>query len=119
MFHCFPGPGSCHGDSGGPVFSSSSSGGPVLLGVTSSGTSRIGNCGGVDNPTHYARVKRLLPWIRNYVEDACISGEEEIKAGKAGEESAEVRIGKEERVVGKRRERKRKRHRSGIVPFIL
>lgn len=27
----------------------------VVLGVTSSGTSKIGNCGGIDNPTHYTR----------------------------------------------------------------
>ena len=52
------GPGSCHGDSGGPVFVGDGdvgSGRAVVLGVTSSGTSSIGNCGGVGNPTHYTR----------------------------------------------------------------
>ena len=53
------GPGSCHGDSGGPVFQPALKNGKqifVILGVTSSGTSNIGHCGGINNPTHYTRV---------------------------------------------------------------
>ncbi len=64
------GPGSCHGDSGGPAFQPALQDGRkvyVLLGVTSSGTSNIGHCGGIDNPTHYTRIKKFLPWIRKYV----------------------------------------------------
>ena len=41
----------------------------VLLGVTSSGTSQIGHCGGIDNPTHYTRIKKLTSWITKYVDE--------------------------------------------------
>jgi len=46
----------------------------------SSGTSKIGNCGGIDNPTHYTRLKKLLPFILHYVDDKdhlCFSDGEE------------------------------------------
>lgn len=65
------GPGSCHGDSGGPLYkyvvSDKGVKIPVLLGTTSLGTSRIGNCGGINNPTHYVRIQKLLGWINRYV----------------------------------------------------
>jgi hypothetical protein len=35
----------------------------------SSGTSKIGNCGGIDNPTHYTRLKKLRKFIETYVDD--------------------------------------------------
>ena len=35
----------------------------VLLGVTSSGTSQIGHCGGIDNPTHYTRIKVIYQGV--------------------------------------------------------
>ena len=35
----------------------------------SSGTSKIGNCGGIDNPTHYTRLKKLRSFILDYVDD--------------------------------------------------
>ena len=69
----FQGPGSCHGDSGGPLFvdgHGKSTKQHILLGLTSSGTSRIGHCGGIGNPTHYTRISKLLPWIKIYVKDA-------------------------------------------------
>ena len=48
----------------------------VILGVTSSGTSNIGHCGGINNPTHYTRVKKITKWIKKYVhpEDICWAG---------------------------------------------
>lgn len=39
----------------------------ILLGVTSKGHSSIGNCGGIDNPTHYVRVREMLSWIKTYI----------------------------------------------------
>ena len=36
----------------------------VLIGVTSRGTGIRGNCGGLDNPTHYVRLKLFLEWIK-------------------------------------------------------
>ena len=73
------GPGSCHGDSGGPVFQPALKNGKqifVILGVTSSGTSNIGHCGGINNPTHYTRVKKISKWITKYVQpgDICWAG---------------------------------------------
>ena len=73
------GPGSCHGDSGGPVFQPALKNGKqifVILGVTSSGTSNIGHCGGINNPTHYTRVKKISKWITKYVHpgDICWAG---------------------------------------------
>ena len=73
------GPGSCHGDSGGPVFQPALKNGKqifVILGVTSSGTSNIGHCGGINNPTHYTRVKKISKWITKYVNpgDICWAG---------------------------------------------
>ena len=35
----------------------------------SSGTSKIGHCGGIDNPTHYTRLKKLSNFILHYVDD--------------------------------------------------
>lgn len=76
------GPGSCHGDSGGPAFQPalSAEGRPifVLLGLTSSGTSNIGHCGGINNPTHYTRLKKIAGWISEYVKEKelCWAGAE-------------------------------------------
>ncbi len=70
------GPGACHGDSGGPLLVERQSR-AVVLGVTSSGTSSIGNCGGIGNPTHYTRLKLMLPWIKKYVKDLCVVSEDE------------------------------------------
>ena len=67
----FTGPGSCHGDSGGPLFTKTIYQGkirPVLLGVASKGQSSIGNCGGIDNPTHYVRIQKLHWWIKRYIQ---------------------------------------------------
>ena len=81
----FSGPGSCHGDSGGPAFQPALKENKpifVLLGVTSSGTSNIGHCGGIDNPTHYTRIKKLTPWISKYVDedDICWAGADAMPA---------------------------------------
>ena len=71
-------PGSCHGDSGGPVFQPArqhDSNIYVVLGVTSAGTSNIGHCGGINNPTHYTRLQKILPWILQYVsiDEICLA----------------------------------------------
>jgi len=68
--------GSCKGDSGGPLFEQTADGRFVLLGSTSRGTGSLSHCGGMDNPTHYVRMKDLLPWIVNYVPDQhlCLVG---------------------------------------------
>ena len=76
------GPGSCHGDSGGPVFQPALKNGKQIFvilgvtGVTSSGTSNIRHCGGINNPTHYTRVKKISKWITKYVQpgDICWAG---------------------------------------------
>merc|ERR1711915_433118 len=64
--------GTCKGDSGGPVFSQDDeSGDYVILGAVSGGRGRLGNCGGMNNPTHYTRVKHFTPWIKEIMgEDA-------------------------------------------------
>lgn len=36
----------------------------ILIGTTSRGTGIRGNCGGLDNPTHYVRVKKFVKWIK-------------------------------------------------------
>ena len=41
----------------------------TVLGVTSSGTSNIGHCGGINNPTHYTRLKKVLPWMLRYISE--------------------------------------------------
>lgn len=65
--------GSCRGDSGGPLYVQVGDE-YVLLGTTSRGTGKIANCGGVDNPTHYVRIKDMVPWLLNYIEeeDLCL-----------------------------------------------
>jgi len=66
--------GSCKGDSGGPLFETNDKE-YILLGSTSRGTGSLQNCGGIDNPTHYVRVKDMVDWIVSYVEidNVCIS----------------------------------------------
>merc|ERR1711911_48632 len=57
--------GTCNGDSGGPVFlKDKMTGRYVVLGVVSGGRGRLGNCGGINNPTHYGRAKFYVPWIK-------------------------------------------------------
>lgn len=63
--------GSCKGDSGGPLYEKKGDQ-FVLLGSTSRGTGSLSNCGGIDNPTHYVRMKDMLPWITTYVPAADI-----------------------------------------------
>ena len=70
MRKIYVGPGSCQGDSGGPLYKKVHDQGKlrlILLGVTSKGHSKIGNCGGIDNPTHYVRLREMLSWITKYV----------------------------------------------------
>jgi len=56
--------GTCSGDSGGPVFiKDNKSGKFVVLGAVSGGRGVLSNCGGINNPTHYARLKFFGPWI--------------------------------------------------------
>jgi len=54
--------GTCQGDSGGPAFVEEGSN-FILTGVVSGGRGELGNCGGVNNPVHYVRVKKLTKWI--------------------------------------------------------
>jgi len=57
--------GTCNGDSGGPVFiKHDKTKKYVVLGVVSGGRGVLSNCGGLNNPTHYARVKKFGQWIR-------------------------------------------------------
>ncbi|XP_023320892.1 uncharacterized protein LOC111695714 [Eurytemora carolleeae] len=65
--------GSCRGDSGGPLYEKRGADN-ILLGSTSRGTGSLENCGGIDNPTHYVRMKDMMPWISGYVpkEELCI-----------------------------------------------
>ena len=62
------------GDSGGPSFVEESKGRFVLTGgrsnkvisfagVVSGGRGILGECGGINNPIHYVRVKRFTRWI--------------------------------------------------------
>ena len=59
--------GLCLGDSGGPLFKTfqteDNSRMSVLIGIVSRGTGSRGNCGGLDNATHYVRIKKFLNWI--------------------------------------------------------
>ena len=59
--------GLCLGDSGGPLFKTyqleDNSRMSVLIGIVSRGTGSRGNCGGLDNSTHYVRIKKFLDWI--------------------------------------------------------
>jgi hypothetical protein len=66
--------GSCKGDSGGPLYEELDGQTFVLLGSTSRGTGKLQNCGGIDNPTHYVRIKHFVPWILSYVgeDNVCI-----------------------------------------------
>ena len=63
----FPLSGLCLGDSGGPLFKTyhtkDGSRMSVLIGVVSRGTGSRGNCGGLNNATHYVRIKMFLDWI--------------------------------------------------------
>lgn len=55
--------GTCQGDSGGPSFVEETPGRFVVTGIVSGGRGALGQCGGVNNPIHYVRVKRLTRWI--------------------------------------------------------
>ncbi|XP_023320927.1 uncharacterized protein LOC111695732 isoform X2 [Eurytemora carolleeae] len=65
--------GSCLGDSGGPLYEKVGIA-YVLLGITSRGIGKLANCGGIENPTHYVRMKDMLVWISNYIpkDDLCV-----------------------------------------------
>jgi len=56
--------GTCRGDSGGPVFKEGPDGRFVVLGAVSGGRGSLGECGGMNNPTHYVRVKAFDRWIK-------------------------------------------------------
>ena len=45
----------------------------VVLGLVSGGRGHIKQCGGVNNPTVYVRLKTLSPWILRHVDkkDLC------------------------------------------------
>jgi len=54
--------GTCNGDSGGPAFVKRQNK-HIVLGVVSGGRGGLRDCGGINNPTHYARVKAFGSWI--------------------------------------------------------
>merc|ERR1712215_544919 len=54
--------GTCNGDSGGPVFLKEGDK-FVVTGATSGGRGKLGECGGINNPVHYARIKHFTRWI--------------------------------------------------------
>jgi len=57
--------GTCKGDSGGPVFTFDDKKERfVVLGVVSGGRGVLAKCGGINNPTHYGRVKHYIPWVK-------------------------------------------------------
>jgi len=59
--------GTCNGDSGGPVFVKDGDN-FVVTGVVSGGRGPKGKCGGINNPVHYARVKRFSTWLFHFVD---------------------------------------------------
>ena len=51
----------------------------ILLGLTSGGRSRTGGCGGVNTITVYARIKKLMKWIKRHVnKEYILKGEKEL-----------------------------------------
>merc|ERR1712002_514871 len=57
--------GTCNGDSGGPVFIKNKYDNRfVVLGAVSGGRGPLGDCGGMNNPTHYARVSAFRRWFK-------------------------------------------------------
>jgi len=54
--------GTCKGDSGGPSFIKEG-GRYVVTGVVSGGRGTLGECGGINNPIHYVRVRSFTRWI--------------------------------------------------------
>jgi len=60
--------GTCHGDSGGPSFVEESKGRYVVTGIVSGGRGILGECGGINNPVHYVRVKKFIRWIVKNIE---------------------------------------------------
>merc|ERR1712226_975049 len=62
MTHYVTSAGTCNGDSGGPVFQKEGDH-FVVTGATSGGRGKLGECGGINNPVHYARVKHFTRWI--------------------------------------------------------
>ena len=51
----------------------------ILLGLTSGGRSRTGGCGGVNTITVYARIKKLMKWIKKHVnKEYILKGEKEL-----------------------------------------
>jgi len=60
--------GTCQGDSGGPSFVEESKNRYVVTGVVSGGRGTLGECGGINNPIHYVRVKRFTRWIVENIE---------------------------------------------------
>jgi len=61
--------GTCQGDSGGPSFVEESKNRYVVTGVVSGGRGTLGECGGINNPIHYVRVKRFTRWIVENIEN--------------------------------------------------
>merc|ERR1719222_653123 len=55
--------GTCRGDSGGPSFVEETKNRFVVTGIVSGGRGVLGECGGINNPIHYVRVKRFTRWI--------------------------------------------------------
>lgn len=41
----------------------------VVTGVVSGGRGTLGECGGINNPIHYVRVKRFTRWIVENIEN--------------------------------------------------
>merc|ERR1719369_45277 len=61
-------PGTCSGDSGGPVYQEQID--PrtgrtkyVVTGAVSGGRGRMGACGGINNPVHYTKLQSFVTWI--------------------------------------------------------
>ena len=42
---------------------------PFFVGIVSGGRGTLGECGGINNPIHYVRVKRFTRWIVENIEN--------------------------------------------------
>ena len=69
------------GDSGGPSYvKEESTNRFIVTGVVSGGRGTLGKCGGINNPVHYARVKKFARWIVEYIRNTgCWDKEFELK----------------------------------------
>ena len=59
--------GVCNGDSGGPLYIQQSKNKFIVTGVSSGSFGILGKCGGINNPSLYARIKKFTKWIATHI----------------------------------------------------